>query len=246
MVPERISRRARLLGAVLDAWAVVLPIECSGCGAPDRSLCPACRAALRASVHPCRREGVPVWSGLDYAGVARRVIGAYKDGGRTDAASALAVPLRAAVAAALAAAPPGRPADAGPVASPQRTVAGVHLVTVPSSRRAWRSRGYHPVELLLRRGGLAPTRVLRQVGEAVDQVGLGRVARGRNKHGSLRAVRRLDGFRCVIVDDILTTGATILEARRAVLEAGGEVIGLAALAETRLHRSDSSRSRETD
>ncbi|TFB53911.1 ComF family protein [Cryobacterium tagatosivorans] len=206
--------------AVLDAWAVLLPIECSGCGAPDRALCAACRAALRPAVHQSLRGGLPVWSGLDYSGVARRVLGAYKDGGRTDAALALAGPLRLAVAAAL--------ADLG--ADDQ---GGVHLVTIPSSRRAWRARGFHPVELLLARAGLAGAPMLRQVGDPLDQVGLGREARTRNRHGSLAARRPLPGFRCVVVDDILTTGATILEARRAVLEAGGEVLGLATLAETR-------------
>ena len=206
--------------AVLDAWAVVLPTECSGCGAPDRAICDACRAALFPAVHASERDGATVWSALDYSGVARRVLGAYKDGGRTDAAAALAAPLRLAVAAALTA-----PHGAAP--------GGVHLVTIPSSRRAWRARGFHPVDLLLARAGLASTRVLRQAGDAADQVGLGREARVVNRAGSLRAREPLDGFRCVVVDDILTTGATILEARRAVLEAGGEVVGLATLAETR-------------
>jgi len=134
------------------------------------------------------------------------------------------VPLRLAVAAALAA-----PA-AGSGGTDDRSV---HLVTIPSSRKAWRGRGFHPVELLLARAGLTGTPVLRQVGGTTDQVGLGREARAGNRHGSLLARRPLAGFRCVIVDDILTTGATILEARRAVLEAGGEVLGLATLAETR-------------
>jgi len=136
-VPAAVAR------ALLDAWAVALPTECSGCGAPDQALCAACRSALAAEAHPCLRGDAVVWAALDYSGVARRVIGAYKDGGRTDAAGALAAPLRAAVAAALTAAPPG---DDG---------AGVHLVSVPSSRRAWRIRGYHPVDLLLGRAGLA-------------------------------------------------------------------------------------------
>lgn len=219
--------------ALLDAWAVALPTECSGCGAPDQALCAACRSALAPEPHPCLRGDAVVWAALDYSGVARRVIGAYKDGGRTDAAGALAAPLRVAVAAALTAAPPG---EDGP---------GVHLVSVPSSRRAWRIRGYHPVDLLLGRAGLAPTTVLRQAVEAADQVGLGRLERGRNKRGSLTARRPLDGFRCIVVDDIVTTGATLLEARRAVLEAGGEVLGLAALAETRRRHPARNGSAET-
>jgi predicted amidophosphoribosyltransferase len=221
--------------AMLDAWAVVMPTDCSGCGRPDRSLCPACRSALRPSVHRADRRGVPAWSALDYSGAVRQVIAGYKDGGRTDAAGALAASLRCAVVAALAAAP-----EAGGDGEP-----GIHLVTVPSSRLAWRQRGFHPVDLLLHRCGLKPTRVLRAVRETTDQVGLGSAERRSNKRGSLSAVRTLDGFRALVVDDILTTGATVLEARRAVLEAGGEVVGVAALAETRRRHADAVRSPET-
>lgn len=220
-LPEPVT--GALLGSVLDAWAVLSPVECSGCGAPDRGLCMVCRAALAASVHVSTRGDAPVWSALDYSGVARRVIGAYKDGGRTDAASALAVPLREAVVAALAHAPPH--------------VHEVHLVTIPSSRTAWRIRGFHPVGLMLKRGGLVASGVLRAAAvhgeQAADQVGLGAVERGQNKRGSLVARRSLDGFCCLIVDDIVTTGATLLEARRALVAAGADVLGMATLAETR-------------
>ncbi|WP_022884378.1 ComF family protein [Glaciibacter superstes] len=213
-----------LLGAVLDAWAVLSPVDCSGCGAPDRGLCPVCRVALAASVHVSTRDDVAVWSALDYSGVARRVIGAYKDGGRTDAAKALAAPLREAVVAALAHAPPHA-----------RTV---HLVTIPSSRTAWRIRGFHPVELMLKRGGLAASEVLRPAvlrtgTQSVDQVGLGAIGRRQNKRGSLVARRSLEGFCCLVVDDIVTTGATLLEARRALVAAGADVLGMVTLAETR-------------
>ncbi|TFC94121.1 MULTISPECIES: phosphoribosyltransferase family protein [Cryobacterium] len=224
--PDALSR------AALDAWSVVMPTECSGCGAPDRALCQACLAALIPRVHSSERSGVLVWSALDYSGVARRVLGAFKDGGRTDAAGALAGPLRIVVAATLA-----HVEQAGP---------GIHLVTVPSSRRAWRIRGYHPVDLLLGRAGFRATRVLRTLAETQDQVGLGFEARGRNRAGSLVALRRLDGFRALIVDDILTTGATVLEARRAVLHAGGEVVGVATVAETRRRFPALQSSSETD
>jgi predicted amidophosphoribosyltransferase len=210
--------------AVLDALAVLLPTTCAGCGAPDRGLCAACVQGLRPRVRCTSREGIAVWSAVEYAASARRVIGAYKDGGRTDVAAVLAMALRAAVAAALA-------ANDGPVGE-------VRVVTIPSSRAAWRMRGYSPVDLLLVLGGIVPSGVLRQRGEARDQVGLGKAERSQNKHNSLVARRRLDGQKFVIVDDILTTGATLLEARRAVLAGGGRVIGLATLAETRrLHPS---------
>lgn len=225
--------RNRLTAAGLDAWATVLPTECSGCGALDRALCPSCRLALVPAVHRVTCDDAVVWAALTYEGVARHVIGAYKDGGRTDAAAALAAPLRAAIVAAL-------------VAVPNVNGGGIQLVSIPSSRRAWRQRGYHPVDALLQRAGLHPFPALAQRGESVDQVGLGRAARAANKGNSLVARHPLNGTRVILVDDIVTTGATLLEARRAVFAAGGIVVGLATLAETRRRLPPDSHSGQTD
>jgi predicted amidophosphoribosyltransferase len=122
----------------------------------------------------------------------------------------------------------------------------VLLAGVPSSRRAWRARGFAPVDLLLRRAGLRPVRLLRPGGRVADQVGLGRQARLDNRTGALVAARRLAGQRVLLVDDIVTTGATLLDARRAILLAGGEVIGAATVAETRRHHPVTESSPETD
>ena len=228
------AARAAARAAILDAWAVLMPTECSGCGRADRALCPACASALTGAPTAARRDDLTVWSALDYSDVVGRVLVAYKDGGRTDAAPALAAALRLAVGAALRAAEPGP-------ASP-----GILLVTVPSSRRAWRVRGFNPVDLLLRRAGLRATALLRPAVTVADQVGLGRQQRLENRSGSLTATRSLAGSRIVLVDDIVTTGATLLEARRAIRQAGGDVVGAATVAETRRRHPDIQRSRETD
>jgi predicted amidophosphoribosyltransferase len=220
--------------AVLDAWAVLMPTECSGCGRPDRALCAPCTAALRPAPRFAVRDALPIWSALDYTDTVGRVLVAYKDEGRTDAAPALAAALGAAVAAALAAAQPGQ--------------GGIELVTVPSSYRAWRARGFHPVDLLLRRAGLRSVRLLRPRAAVTvtDQVGLGREQRLDNRRDTLTARHRLTGRRILLVDDIVTTGATLLEARRAVTSAGGVVLGAATVAHTRRHRPDRIRSPEAD
>jgi predicted amidophosphoribosyltransferase len=220
--------------ALLDAWAVLMPTECSGCGIPDRALCPACTAGLRATPRPADREDLTIWSAVEYTDVVGRVLVAFKDGGRTDAAAPLGAALGSAIAAALAAEEPGR--------------GGIELVTVPSSRRARRARGFHPVDLLLRRAGLRSVRLLtpRKAVAVADQVGLGREQRLDNRRDTLVAGRSLDGHRILLVDDIVTTGATLLEARRAVIAAGGVVLGAATVAETRRHQPDRSRSPEPD
>lgn len=217
-VSRRSDFRSTIRDAVLDASAVLLPVSCAGCSAPDRSLCPGCARALTPEVRRHTVAGVPVWSSLDYDDIPRTVLLAYKDGGRVDAAGALAGALRPALDAA---------------AGAQRSA--VVPVLIPSTRAAWRRRGYHPTGMVLARSrALAPPlwRALRLTRQTADQAALGSVERADNRAGSMVASQRLRGRSCVIVDDIVTSGATIAEAARAITAAGGSIGGAAAIART--------------
>ena len=207
-----------LRAAWLDALAVVAPTECSGCGAPDRGLCIDCRAELAPVTTSVDLSGIPVWAALDYGSVPRSVLVAFKDGGRTDAAPVLARALRAAIASALRDCRGGDP--------------GIRIATIPSTRAAFRRRGYRPVELLLARSGLRSERVLRPVRRAADQASLGAAERALNRAGSLRCLPSAAGRTYLLVDDILTTGSTLREAARALRRAGASVVGAAVVART--------------
>ncbi|WP_374007692.1 ComF family protein [Leifsonia sp. LS-T14] len=214
--------------SLLDAAAILLPVRCAGCGHPDRTLCDGCAEALRPVPGVETIDGIPVWSALRYEGVARRVLLAYKDGGRTDVARALAVPLRSAVAEAQR--HRARPGD-GSALLP---------VLIPSTRSAWRRRGYHPTRSVLARAHiLVPPlwRALRLSRQTADQAGLTATQRAGNRDGSLIASSRLAGRDCLIVDDIVTSGSTVAEAARAIRSVGGRVAGAASIARTPLRNT---------
>ncbi|MEU9402400.1 ComF family protein [Streptomyces sp. NPDC048242] len=122
----------------------------------------------------------------------------------------------------------------GPPHGARRQSAPVLLVPLPSARAAVRARGHDPVRRMalvaagrLRRGG-TPARVaavLRQRRPVLDQAGLDARERRENLAGALEVTaggaRLLDAGRVVLVDDLMTTGATLAEAARALREASG-------------------------
>jgi predicted amidophosphoribosyltransferase len=205
--------------SLLDALALVVPVECAGCGRSDRSLCLACRRALVPAARRVTVPGVPiVWAGASYEGAVRGALLALKDG-RTS----LADPLASLLVAALRELRSEAPLD---------TAAGVELCRVPTSRGAFRRRGFDPVRVLARAADLDTRRVLRAAARHSDQKGLGRSERLRNLSDVHRARGWLGGRRFVIVDDIVTTGSTIRAVADALHAAGGHVIGAVAIAAT--------------
>ncbi|MET1053349.1 MAG: phosphoribosyltransferase family protein [Mycetocola sp.] len=217
--------RSRLGRAAREALAVVFPVECAGCGRTDAPVCSECLAAMTGPVeHRDLDPGFPVWAGTSYSGPARRAILALKNDQRTDVARALAGVLRPAISAAVA---DGESRGA--------VHAGLLLATVPSSRAAYRRRGYRPVDAVVKRTGLEFCRPLAIASQPLDQIGLGIAAREANIAGALRSRRARDDRLFLLVDDVVTTGGTLREARRALVEAGGSVVGAAVIAATPRH-----------
>ena len=87
---------------------------------------------------------------------------------------------------------------------------------------------------MLRREGVAVecVRTLAQVRRIADQSGLSAAERMRNLAGALVAGPVVRERRVVLVDDVITTGASLVEAARAVEAAGGIVLAAATVAAT--------------
>jgi len=209
--------RARVRAALAGALALALPVECPGCGAAGTAVCGECRELL--APDPQRREvaGVPVHAGLRYEGVPASALRALKQRGRTDLARALSPAMRGALAAAL------------------HDLDRAVLVPVPTSRSGFRRRGFRVPDLLIRRAGARSSRLLRPAAPAAsDQRALGAEDRRGNVAGTMRASRRAEprDAPVVLVDDVLTTGATAAEGVRVLEQAGFRVVAIAVLAST--------------
>jgi ComF family protein len=222
-----------LRNALLDAWSVLMPVYCAGCGADDRALCTSCRLELRPALHRQQlSDGTALVSALRYENVVRHSILALKEQGRTDIVKALALPLAVAVAAASRGAA-ARGASRGAAASGDLASGGLELVSIPPGSSAYRRRGYDPVRLLVagarlpRLAGVLTNGRSRQRQKTLDRSG-----REHNAEGSMVARFALSGRRFLLVDDVATTGATLVEAARALRAAGAEVVAAATLAHT--------------
>ncbi|MFB2599247.1 ComF family protein [Herbiconiux sp. P17] len=223
-VPLSATAPPSVLAAWLaDAAGLLLPVSCAGCDARDQVVCPTCRAELSPRLATVRAGPFPgpVVVALDYGGAVARVLSAVKEHGRTDAVRLLAPAMRAALSCALS-------------PSAARGATDVQIVTMPSAREAVRRRGYRPVDLLVRRAGFSVARPpgLTLVRAIADQAGLSASERGANLRGAMRASGALTGRPVLLVDDVLTTGSTLVEAHRAISERGGVVVAAACLAHT--------------
>lgn len=214
-----------LRDAALD---LLLGGVCVACDRPGRSLCTACRAGLpdspwRAWPTPTPPGLVTPWAAAAYDGTVRAVLLAHKE----RHVAGLAAPLAGLLARAVAA------ADPGPVL----------LVPVPSRPGAVRARGHDPLlDVVRRTARLVPAAtvapLLRSRGGVVDQAGLTATERAANLAGSLwcpsAGLRRFAGrsARVVVCDDVITTGATVREAQRALTACGLDARAIAVVAAT--------------
>ena len=228
--------RRRLAALARRALDVALPPLCPACREPvadHGALCAACWARLSFIAPPyCERLGIPfaydpgpgvlsmealadppaygrARAALRYDEVARTLVHAFKYGDRLDLAPALGRWMAQAGHALLA------DADA--------------LVPVPLHwRRLWGRRFNQSAALCraISEGSGVPVlyETLRRIRPTPQQIGLSRTDRANNVQGAFRVPddrkAELKGRRVILVDDVLTSGATVDTCARALLRAG--------------------------
>jgi ComF family protein len=207
------GRRDPLCGACWEGLERVEHPWCRCCGAPlgIEGLCGACRTR--------RPRFAYARAALRYGDLAREAIHAFKFGGRRG----LAQPLGDLLAGLGLSALPGAAPDV--------------IVPVPLHPRRARERGYNQALLLARRlerawGVPAAADALQRIAPTRPQTDLDAPERRRNVRNAF-AVRRpelIASRHVVLVDDVLTTGATAGECARSLYRAGATTVGVVTVA----------------
>ena len=203
--------------SLLDAF---VPTFCISCKAVGSLFCESCRAEIKLNLHPVERGGFLGWSTHNLDSYLGNLILAFKERGKTALSSYLA--------------------NLAIPALETFRERPFNLVALPTSRAAFARRGFDANRVLAKavakRTGLTLNdSVLRLSRQPGDQRGLSSDQRVQNLSGSM--VARKGRGRVLLVDDVVTTGASVLEGRRALLEAGFEVAGFITIAETLLQKS---------
>lgn len=209
------------MSAFEELLDLLLPTPCCGCKRLGSILCPACLESLVGSPRMVTREGQIGWAYCAFEDQASQILNAFKEDGQTRVAVTLATKMLPLLA------------NFSKIDSN-----AIKLVSVPSRSSSFIKRGFVPAKVLAnalgRQSKLQSVAALKFCRPVEDQAGLGSSQRRTNLVDSMTAKFSMKGYRVLIIDDIVTTGATMLEASRALTAAGAEVVGFLAFAETLL------------
>ncbi len=191
---------------------MIFTTRCAGCETPGAPICRTCRFALVSRARPEAPDGVLV--AAPFSGRVRDVLLGFKYRNRRAVAGHLAGLLVNRLVA----------ADRG-----------VDIVTwAPTSRRRRRERGFDQAELVARH-------VARQLGvpcrRLLDRADVEGPQTGRDRHARLhaptfRAHPHVPRARILVIDDVVTTGATLRAATAELEQAGATEVVPAAFAAT--------------
>jgi ComF family protein len=189
---------------------LIFPSRCFGCHILGPSICSACRSSWHPHYYKTKVDQLTVHSALLYTPTASKIILAAKESGLKGADELLIDAITHVLEKAI----------------PDNSL--FRLVPVPSSKESQRRRGrsflVDLVSQISQRTGIPMIDCLQLSRKVQDQSGLHRDERALNLAGAFTLKSRARG-ELILVDDVVTTGATLREAARAVNTQGFHAVG---------------------
>lgn len=208
------------MNAFDDLLNLLLPTGCALCAARGAPICEVCQSSLEWQPRFIFRDELPGVVVSNYETVEQKLIHSFKEKGQTSLLAYLAKPLVPALV---------------------RLSQGVShplLVPIPSRGSNYLKRGFVPAKVFAQKLNSMAKRpatfadLLSFNRSVADQSQLDVLSRSLNLKGSMSGDQALAGRSVILIDDIVTSGATILEGARAAVSAGATVVGFLAFSET--------------
>jgi len=191
---------------------LIFPVRCLGCSALGLSICSSCRRSWHPHIFRTLSRSAPyfpIYSSIEYSPIAGKVLLAAKERGLIQADELILHALKRSLFHCV-----------------QDEGVGM-LIPIPSRPSVARLRGRQFILELSRQltasTHLPTFEILTHIRKVRDQSSLDAKARVENLAGSMKAMRYLSG-KAILIDDLVTTGATLAEAARALREQGIEVV----------------------
>ena len=195
---------------------LIFPSRCAVCDRPGKNLCLDCKNMLWIEPREFLLSGLAIYTVTKYSDETSKLLVSLKDKGQFALVAELAQMLRPVI-------------ENLPASESIR-----YLVPAPSSPHNFSKRGFHPMLLLAQAvvskfPSFSVLNCLRFSRRVKDQVGLTEPERLANLSFSMELNQSVSGRVCYLLDDVVTTGATALEAARVLRVGGAYLAGVLAV-----------------
>ena len=192
--------------SLAELTELIFPSRCIGCRALGLSLCSRCRRYWNPHIYRRTISGLTIYSAIEYSPIAQKVVLGAKESGYRICDDLIVEALKHSLKYF------------------SREIGNATLVPIPSKQSAQRKRGRDFIAAMTSRVETANQSALRVSKRVRDQSQLSVDQRARNVQGAFEVISVPIGD-VILIDDIVTSGATLLEARRAFARRGVRVKG---------------------